>query len=231
MIFASVSQSCSTSWWFADFSSSELWSVLTEGASALSLALLGVLLLYLRKKVENLASRQDVAAITREVEQVKAEFAENLEFYKQQLELRRQLQVAALEERLKRYQEAVTLCFRFPSYAHDQTQMARFSSECTRWFESNCAYLSKEAVRIFLNALSAAEQHHILVERWRNARENSREEENRAQEVKENWKKIQEAPWQLLSEVGLHAPGESLPPVTKSRLDAFGREKPSELRS
>src|SRR6266498_2581136 len=71
---------------------------------------------YLSKKGENLATKEDIAVITREVEQVRSEYAERLENIVQQNRLlleqtkrKHQLSIAALDRRLEAHQQAYTL--------------------------------------------------------------------------------------------------------------------------
>lgn len=60
---------------------------------------------YLDKKGENLATKEDIAAITREVERVRLVYSAELE----QIKARHQLRPAALDRRLAVHQEAFTL--------------------------------------------------------------------------------------------------------------------------
>ena len=64
---------------------------------------------YLSKKGENLATKEDIAEITREVERVKSEHTERLEGIAEHLRYRNQLRLAALDRRLQAHQEAYAL--------------------------------------------------------------------------------------------------------------------------
>jgi len=62
---------------------------------------------YLSKKAENLATREDVARITEEIERVKAQYAVVIE----ELKARHQLRLAAVDRRLEAHQRAYELCY------------------------------------------------------------------------------------------------------------------------
>ena len=71
---------------------------------------------YLNEKAKNLATKEDVGAITREVERVRHEYAERLESLAHQNRVileqgnrRHQLRMAALDRRLDVHQQAYTL--------------------------------------------------------------------------------------------------------------------------
>ena len=64
---------------------------------------------YLSEKGKNLATKEDIAEITREVERVKSESRERLEGILEHLRYRNQLRLAALDRRLQAHQEAYAL--------------------------------------------------------------------------------------------------------------------------
>jgi F420-dependent methylenetetrahydromethanopterin dehydrogenase len=71
---------------------------------------------YLGKKGENLADKEDIAKITREIEQVKSQYQEKLQEIilqnnkmLQQQEWENQIKLVALEKRLEKHQEAYSL--------------------------------------------------------------------------------------------------------------------------
>ncbi len=69
----------------------------------------GLLGAYLKKKAENLATKEDIEAITKKVEDVRSEYSKQLELHKATLQLSNQLKLAALDKRLEKHQEAFTL--------------------------------------------------------------------------------------------------------------------------
>ena len=71
---------------------------------------------YLRKKGENLATKQDIAEITEDIEKIRSVYAKSLEDISQQNRLlleqakrKHQLSIAALDRRLEAHQQAYSL--------------------------------------------------------------------------------------------------------------------------
>ena len=64
---------------------------------------------YLKKKGENLATKEDIGGITKKIEAIRSEYNAQLESHKASLELSNQLKLAALDKRLQKHQEAYTL--------------------------------------------------------------------------------------------------------------------------
>ena len=117
---------------------------------------------YASKKGENLATQEDIGAITREVEQVKALFATQLKSLEQQnalvleqLRSRQQLRMVASEKRLAVHQEAFALWRKLVLKAHDD-DIVPLVAECQRWWEANCLYLTPTAREAFNSAYFAA---------------------------------------------------------------------------
>lgn len=110
---------------------------------------------YLSKKAENLATREDIAAITREVELIKNEFTIPIE----ELKAHHQLRMAALSERLRVQQQAFTLWRLLNRAAHDQDDqmLGQRIDECQKWWEENCLYLSADSRKYFQDAYWAAQ--------------------------------------------------------------------------
>lgn len=86
---------------------------------ALLAALASYLAAYLRTKGKNLATKEDIKGITDEIENVKTQYAKQIEMLSHenrvilsQLQQRHELKMAALDKRLIAHQEAYTLWWR-----------------------------------------------------------------------------------------------------------------------
>ncbi len=117
---------------------------------------------YLRKKGENLATKEDTAEITRKVEEVRAEYAENLHtlihektLIREAVQRRHQLSMAALDRRLQAHQTAYFLWRQLSSEATKDDGFV-FIQRCDTWWDKHCLYLSEEAGSAFREALHAA---------------------------------------------------------------------------
>lgn len=108
---------------------------------------------YLRRKGENLATKQDVAEITAAVERVKAEFERERIVLQQDHDLRvrqqdweHQLRLAALDRRLQAHQDAFHFWWRLSGILHgepvDPDALMGCASEFSDWWSKNCLYLS-----------------------------------------------------------------------------------------
>ncbi|BEP54523.1 hypothetical protein GmRootV118_17670 [Variovorax sp. V118] len=119
---------------------------------------------YLGKKGQNLADKEDIAAITREIEQVRSQYALVVERFK----AGNQLRFAALDRRLQAHQEAYEhwrhLLRMAPQGRGDRDAFRIVSTECSIFWEKNCLYLEPEAREAFDKAHSAAVQHNFLVD-------------------------------------------------------------------
>ena len=138
----------------------------------LTLLLLGMAILlcrsffpaYMSEKGKNLATKEDIAKITDEVEKVKHGY----DLLLHQLQSRQQLRMAALEKRLQVHQEAYTLWRKLRSNV-SSPNLDSIVLECQQWWESNCLYLDPDARATFARAYSAAAFHGELLEQGRNA--------------------------------------------------------------
>lgn len=112
---------------------------------------------YGRKKGENLATQEDIRAITHEVEGVKALYEQQLEW----LRSKQQLRMAALEKRLAAHQEAYTRWRELMSKASssDEKDVIIYCQQCEEWWKRNCLYLGREAREAFRQASFAAKDH------------------------------------------------------------------------
>jgi hypothetical protein len=158
---------------------------------------------YMHKKGEDLATKEDIAEITNEVERVKSLYREQ----RQELEHRntrfledlrstQQLRMAAIEKRLHTHQHAFTLWRKLVSSAFSD-DVVSVVMECQDFWNRNCLYLSPAAREAFQDAYFAAKDHRQFVE--------ARMPGN---EVRENWLLIIKAGEAIVSGVELPTLGE-----------------------
>lgn len=142
---------------------------------------------YLAEKGKNLATKEDVAQITREIEAVKSEYALVLE----ELRARNQLRMAALDRRLEAHQEAFTLWRELLGAVHSD-KVGDVVLKCQTWWERNCLYLSPLVRESFSDAYSSAHSHHAYLQ----SRADSKL-------VQENWARIMKAGNDIVTAVQL----------------------------
>lgn len=143
---------------------------------------------YLSEKGKNLATKEDIAAITKQVEDVKELYLRRLKELEhqnalvlEQLRSQQQLRLAAVERRLEAHQVAFTLWRRLVGAAHSE-DVHPLVLECQDWWEKNCLYLGPEARDSFNRAYFAAASHRELTR----ARVD-------AEKVKANWALLMKA--------------------------------------
>ena len=143
----------------------QLWNLLASlGLGAIIGGIIVFLLLksfvpsYLSEKAKNLATREDVAEITRKIEAVKTEYAAVVESIK----ATHQLRLAALDQRLKVHQQAFALWRKVVAHTYDDG-IGAVVLECQEWWEQNCLFLEPAARDAFVSAYSAASTHQELV--------------------------------------------------------------------
>ena len=120
---------------------------------------------YIRKKGENLATKQDIAEITDEIEKVRSEYAKQLEeislqnrLILEQAKRKHQLSIAALDRRLEAHQQAYTLWRKLRSLLY-KDEVGSVVMECQEWWVRNCLYLDAEARQAFSEAYHGAFAH------------------------------------------------------------------------
>lgn len=113
---------------------------------------------YLTKKAENLATREDIAGITREIESVKTQYAILIEDSK----AKHQLRMAALDRRLQAHQEAFTLWRELLASTHTE-EIGKIVIKCQDWWVKNCLYLEPKVRDAFVSAYYAAHSHNGYV--------------------------------------------------------------------
>lgn len=107
---------------------------------------------YIRRKGENLATKEDIAEITRKQEKVRDEFQN----FREQSTQRHQLRLAALDRRLEKHQEAYTLWWELVRHANKKNESGNIAMECQTWWVNNCLYLDSQAREHFRLAYNAA---------------------------------------------------------------------------
>lgn len=113
---------------------------------------------YLGKKGENVATREDMREITKQIEEVKGQFASLLEGQR----FRNQMRLAAIDRRLATHQEAYALWFDLMDQVHQET-IGQHVLKCQEWWKENCLFLTPEARVAFRTAYHAANSHSALL--------------------------------------------------------------------
>ena len=124
---------------------------------------------YLGRKGQNLADKEDIASITRQIEEVKVNYSMLVEQFKaeramltERFKADHQLRMAAIDKRLQAHQEAFALWRKLMAGVHtDKVHDAVM--ECQSWWEKNCLYLGEEARNAFSMAYSSAGSHKMLL--------------------------------------------------------------------
>ena len=129
---------------------------------------------YLKKKGENLATKEDVELITDKVEGVRSEYAERFEKIAQgnrllleQTKQQHELSLAAIDKRLKIHQKAFSLSaglFLGLKLSEDQRYGLEIPTpeECFAWWITNCLYLSGESRRAFIEMCFSKDEDKIF---------------------------------------------------------------------
>jgi hypothetical protein len=151
---------------------------------------------YAQAKGKNLADKEDIARITRLVEDVKQENQLILE----QVRMRQQLRLAAADKRLLAHQQAFAMWRGLVQTVHTP-QIAEIVRTCQIWWENNCLYLTADARGAFMQAYTAASGQRSILDGPRNP-------ETR-REAQANWAVIMAAGIRIVEGVNLPALGEA----------------------
>lgn len=189
------------------------------GVGALVAAGVGYLLVkhfasgYLGQKGKNLADKEDIANLTRQVEEVKRQQAEMLEAVK----FRNQLRMAAIDRRLQAHQDAFTMLRELVKHAHGP-ELGKQVILCQDWWEKNCLYLEPQARQAFSDAYSSASAHQGLLQaaQYTNHASPEQAKEN-VENITRNWARLMGALNVVLDVV-------ALPPLTTTEVDALKTE-------
>jgi hypothetical protein len=160
---------------------------------------------YTSEKGKNLATKEDIAAITDKVEGVKSLYASQLqelqhrnELLLEELRSKQQLRMAAVEKRLEAHQHAYMLWRRLRSNLHSD-DINSIVLECQEWWQGNCLYLEPAAREAFRLAYCFAGDHRSLLARGSGVS---------GADVRENYEIIMRAGEALVSGVELPTLGE-----------------------
>ena len=110
---------------------------------------------YLKKKAENVATKEDIEEITKKIEGIRSQYNEQLESHKASLQLSNQLKLAALDKRLQKHQEAFTL-WRELYFSLFNQNTDKAVKKCQEWWDKNCLYLGNDVRSAFHAAFSLA---------------------------------------------------------------------------
>lgn len=113
---------------------------------------------YLTEKGKNLATSEDITAITEKIEGVRTQYAALIE----ELKARHQLRLAAVDRRLQAHQETFTLWRELLSEVHTG-KVNEVVLKCQDWWEKNCIYLEPNVREAFVSAYHAASMHKSLM--------------------------------------------------------------------
>ena len=125
---------------------------------------------YMKEKGKNRATLEDISKITDKIEEVKNEYASQLQEISHQNDLlikhtehKQQLRMAALERRLQAHQEAYTLWREMLSSLHNENNFETVL-KCQEWYNNNCLYLDSESRQAFRDGYSAMSHHPDLLQ-------------------------------------------------------------------
>ena len=150
------------------------------GFGAIVSTVIGILIIrfyipsYLGEKAKNLATREDISAITHEMEKVRIEYSSLVE----ELKARHQLRLAAVDKRLQAHQEAFTKWRELMATVHSP-DVHKTIIECQSWWDQNCVYLEPKVREAFVVAYRAASDRKSLTQPGGDVNA-----------IKENWQKI-----------------------------------------
>ena len=114
---------------------------------------------YLAEKGKNLATQEDIAKITEEIEKIKHQFDIAIEERKGT----HQLRLAAIDKRLAAHQQAFTL-WREVLANTNAEEISGTAMKCQKWWEANCLYLEPSVRTAFVQAYMAAANHRAILE-------------------------------------------------------------------
>lgn len=160
---------------------------------------------YTSEKGKNLATKQDIEAITHKIESVRSFYANGLkqldhrhERLLEELRSKQQLRMAAAEKRLEAHQRGYALWRKLRSNLYSN-EIHSVVLECQEWWINSCLYLTPEAREAFRLAYSFAGDHRSLLARGSGVS---------GADVRENYQMIMKAGDAIVSDVGLPTLGE-----------------------
>jgi len=113
----------------------------------ISIVLIGIIVLfasflgsYIRRKGQNLATKEDISKITNRIEGIRADYAKKIENYSHH----NRLKMAALDKRLEAAQQAYTLWLQLRRNVHNKDKNVEIVINCQNWWEKN-AYVDEKS--------------------------------------------------------------------------------------
>lgn len=114
---------------------------------------------YVGEKGKNLATKEDIGSITKEVEKVKEEFNRRIE----DLKAHHQLRLVAAERRMQAHQEAFKLWYQLVDALRNKSHLVKDAVEaCNGWYYENCIFLGPASREAFQRAAMVATNHHVF---------------------------------------------------------------------
>jgi len=138
---------------------------------------------YAKEKGKNLATKEDIARITKEVEDVKHTYAILLESFRS----KEQLRYAAFDRRLEVHQTAFANWWDLLSSVHSDDLFDKVA-RCRQFWVENNLYLSEDASDAFVNAYEAASNHPMFKDMMRQG-----DVKKSGEQLRENFRKITQA--------------------------------------
>jgi hypothetical protein len=207
--------------WIVNLNAATEMSIELNGILYALVAGVGVLLwrsflpAYVAEKGKNLATKEDIAAITDQVEQVRTVYAKQLQEATHQNSLlleeireRSQLKLVAGEKRLHAHQQAFTL-WRALIATGGSADASDVCDRCLRWWEEHCLYLSPDARQALADAAWAAKLHPSLRQ--------ARPGQEGIQDLMTNWGTVTKAGDAILA-------GVDLPPLSSRERNVLGAD-------
>ncbi|MGY4837937.1 hypothetical protein [Burkholderia pyrrocinia] len=175
---------------------------------------------YVRKKGENLATKQDIAEITRRQEEIKHQFAEIIEASKQ----RHALRTLVADKRMAAHQQAFKQVKGLLSAREDKAII----DGCKAWMDDNCLYLTLEARKAVWQAIGHAESRALFLAEAQSDAIDVVHRNEYHDRATEKWNAIMGALPTIVT-------GVELPPLSEDELEAIrtemiGNDPPNEGR-
>lgn len=149
---------------------------------------------YLSEKSKNIATKEDIADITRSVEEVKNEY--NL--FIEEIRSRNSLKMAAIDKRLEVHQEAMTLCIQAIRKVHNVDEIGPHVAIMDDFYIKNCIYLTPKAREAFWGSYMSANDYKF----YKRTAIESGDDELKA-DAKAMWAEITGAPNIIMKELEL----------------------------
>jgi len=163
---------------------------------------------FARRKGENVATKQDIAEITRLQREAAHKFDEILETSKQ----RHSLRTLVAEKRMEAHQQAFLRVKRLLGARQD----ASIIEECRDWADANCLYLTSDARKAMWDAIGGAETRAQHLSEAKKAAGDPQHVREYHEEAIRAWHRIMEALGPIVTDV-------ELPPLGREELATFSK--------